>query len=199
MPSPRYYEAVRYAGEAHATQYRKRLNGAEVPYLAHLLSVSALVMESGSDEDLCIAALLHDAVEDQGGQQRADDIRARFGERVADVVLGCSDSFTDDPENKPPWRQRKVAYIAHVREASRDVRTVSCADKLHNARSIVRDLKTLGSRTWSLFTASGSDTVWYYQGLVEAFSDGEAPPHLPQLRAVVARMTELHATVAPDE
>jgi (p)ppGpp synthase/HD superfamily hydrolase len=133
----RYAEAVAYAATAHATQKRK---GTDIPYVAHLLAVSGSVLEAGGDEDQAIAGLLHDVVEDQGGSPRADDVRARFGDRVADIVLGCSDSTTGDRKDKLPYAERKAAHIAHLRDASDDVLLVTAADKLHNARAIHTDL-----------------------------------------------------------
>ncbi len=125
--------------QAHARQKRK---GTETPYVSHLLGVASLVLEHGGDEEQAIAALLHDAVEDQGAHQEPV-IRERFGDRVADIVLGCTDA---DTLPKPPWRERKERYIEHLEHASSDVLLVSCADKVHNARAIVTDLKTHGDR-----------------------------------------------------
>ena len=136
--SRRYAEAFAYASALHARQVRK---GTNVPYLSHLMSVSALVLEDGGDEDEAIAGLLHDAVEDQGGRPTLEEIERRFGEKVARIVLACSDSET---EPKPPWRERKERYVAHIRHAEADVRRVSSADKLHNARSILADYRVIG-------------------------------------------------------
>ena len=135
--SDRFNRALSLASSLHASQARK---GGEVPYIAHLLAVCALVLEAGGDEDLAIAALLHDAVEDQGGESTLLIIRQRFGDRVADVVNGCTDT---DETPKPPWKQRKQDYLDHLRGAPDDVRLVSAADKVHNARSILFDYRTL--------------------------------------------------------
>ncbi len=123
----RFDQALNYAIQLHADQLRK---GSGVPYLAHLLSVTALVLEDGGSEDEAIAALLHDAVEDQGGLATLEEIRSKFGTHVADIVAGCTDSF-EDP--RPPWKQRKDRYLQHLAQATPEVRRVSLADKLHNA------------------------------------------------------------------
>ncbi len=141
---PRFDEALVYAADVHRDQRRK---GTQTPYIAHLLHVAALVIEDGAlagelNEDEAIAALLHDAAEDQGGEERLADIRSRFGERVAEIVAACSDTF-EDP--KPPWRERKEAYIARLRtETDRGILRVSAADKVHNCRAIVVDYRLLG-------------------------------------------------------
>jgi (p)ppGpp synthase/HD superfamily hydrolase len=159
----RFDEALAYAAEAHRTQTRK---ATAIPYISHLLAVAALVIEDGGDEDQAIAALLHDAVEDQGGQARLADIQARFGNRVADIVAGCSDT---DKVPKPPWRERKVAYLEHLRTARPEALRVSAADKLHNARALLADYRTYGPALWHRFNASESDILWYYQALVRLF------------------------------
>jgi len=141
----RFTDALAYATGLHARQRRK---GTDVPYIAHLLGVAAIVLEDGGDEDEAIAALLHDAVEDQGGQPTLAAIRARFGARVAEIVLGCTDA---DTVPKPPWRWRKEQYIAHVRHASASVRRVSLADKLHNARAILHDQRQIGDAVFARF------------------------------------------------
>ncbi len=157
----RFEDALIFAARLHAAQTRK---ATQTPYIAHLLSVTALVLEAGGDEETAIAALLHDAVEDQGGRKTLDEIRRRFGERVAHIVDECSDAYTVP---KPPWRERKESYIAHLREASPEARLVSLADKLHNARSILRDLRMDGSRVWEKFNGGKEGTLWYYHTLVD--------------------------------
>jgi len=133
--SSRFEEAFLLAHQLHARQKRKRSN---TPYIAHLMSVAALVLEDGGSEDEAIAALLHDAVEDQGGVKTLKDIEKRYGKKVAYIVESCSDAYSFP---KPPWRSRKEAYIAHVPKSSPEARRVSLADKVHNARSILRDLR----------------------------------------------------------
>src|SRR5947209_18212527 len=134
----RFEEALAFAARLHASQTRK---GGAVPYVAHLLAVAAIALEHGAGEDAAIAALLHDAVEDQGGAATREEIRRRFGDAVAAVVDGLTDSDSPDPDRKLPWRQRKEAYIAHLPTASADVRLVAVADKLHNARTILAELR----------------------------------------------------------
>jgi GTP pyrophosphokinase len=161
----RFAEALRYAEGLHRNQVRK---GNPIPYIAHLLSVTALVLEYGGNEDQAIAALLHDAVEDQGGLDTLEEIRSRFGERVAFLVEGCTDAFTTP---KPPWRQRKEDYLAHLHTAPAEVRLVSLADKVHNARSLLRSLRNEGQDTWKHFKGGEKGTLWYYQALLEAFKN----------------------------
>jgi len=161
--SSRFKEALIYATQLHAQQTRKRAN---TPYIAHLLSVAALVLESGGDEDEAIAALLHDAVEDQGGVKTLKEIQQRFGDKVADIVESCTDAYAFP---KPPWRVRKEAYIAHIEAASPEARRVSLADKLHNARSILRDLRFDGEGTWEKFNGVKEGTLWYYRTLLPYF------------------------------
>ncbi|MBC8496846.1 MAG: HD domain-containing protein [Anaerolineales bacterium] len=166
-PSPklssRFEEALIYATRLHARQTRKR---ASTPYVAHLLSVTALVLESGGGEDEAIAALLHDAVEDQGGKKTLKEIQQRFGDEVANIVESCTDAYLFP---KPPWRQRKESYIAHLLKASPEARRVSLADKLHNARSILRDLRLEGEGTWDKFNGGKEGTLWYYRTLLDSF------------------------------
>lgn len=166
--SNRYPEAVAYAWEAHSCHWRKETM---IPYLAHLIAVSALVLEHGGSEDQAIAGLLHDAAEDQGGQPRLDDIRDRFGDIVADIVLECTDSLAEDATTKAAWWPRKVAYLEHLANAPADALLVSAADKLHNARSILGDYRVLGDELWTRFNpdAGRLGSLWYYGRLVEIF------------------------------
>lgn len=170
--TPRFEQALVYATVAHAHQKRK---GTEVHYVSHLLSVAGLVLEHGGDEDEAIAALLHDAVEDAGGQPRLTDIRQRFGDRVADIVHDCTDA---DEIPKPPWRARKEAYVTRLQNASASARLVSCCDKLHNARSIVADLRTQGDLVWSKFTGGRDGTLWYYTTILSEFQRLGVNQHL---------------------
>ncbi|KUI26139.1 phosphohydrolase [Mycobacterium sp. IS-1496] len=160
----RFDEALAYTSALHRTQRRK---GGEVPYVGHLLSVAGLVIEAGGSETEAIAGLLHDAAEDQGGEQTLDEIRTRFGAEVADIVEECSDTMVTP---KPPWRQRKEDYIAHLGKASDGTILVSLADKLDNARAILRDLRRLGPPLWERFsTADPQDHLWYYRSLLEVY------------------------------
>lgn len=167
MLTVRFESALTYAFQLHVNQVRK---GGQIPYLAHLLAVTALVLEDGGDEDQAIAALLHDAVEDQGGDKTLQSIKERYGERVADIVAGCTDAFRIP---KPPWRQRKEAYLKHLVNAPLEVRRVSLADKLHNARSLVDDLHGEGQAVWERFNGGKEGTLWYYRNLVEIFGQFE--------------------------
>ena len=168
--SNRFSEALIYATELHATQVRK---GSGVPYIAHSLGTASIALEYGASEDEAIAALLHDAIEDQGGPTTREAIRHRFGDTVTAIVDGCTDS---DATPKPPWRQRKSAYIADILTASGSVRLVSAADKLYNVRSIVKDYRKLGDRVWERFKGKKDGTLWYYNSLVEAFRQAESTP-----------------------
>jgi (p)ppGpp synthase/HD superfamily hydrolase len=178
----KFDEALAFAVELHRKQPRK---GTGVPYVSHLLSVAALVLEHGGTEEQAIAALLHDAVEDQGGRPTAEAIRARFGDVVADIVDGCTDT---DVSPKPPWRARKEAYIARVRQEPAHVRLVSAADKLHNARTMVTDLRIHGPVLWSRFNASRDETLWYLGALVEAFREAGTTPVVEELARTVAEL-----------
>jgi (p)ppGpp synthase/HD superfamily hydrolase len=163
--SSRFNDAMVFAANAHRCQVRKGLD--HIPYVSHLLGVVSLAIEAGADEDLAIAALLHDAVEDQGGLLMLERIRQTFGERVAHVVEGCTDSYE---EPKPEWRQRKVDYIRHVRErADADTCLVSAADKLHNARTILDEHFEIGDRVFDRFKHGKMDTLWYYRAIFHAF------------------------------
>ena len=169
--SGRFAEAFSLALRLHRDQTRKRAedeqDGPSVPYIAHLMSVAALVLEHGGDEDEAIAALLHDGPEDQGGEETLDEIRRQFGERVADIVEGCSDTF-EMP--KPEWRTRKERYLDHLREAdSESVFLVSVADKVHDLCSILADYRSLGDKLWDRFTGKRNGTLWYYGALLKLY------------------------------
>ena len=162
--SERFQDALRFTARLHASQRRK---GTKTPYLAHLMSVSAIVIENGGDEEQAIAALLHDAVEDQGGRRTLDTIRERYGERVARMVDELSDSYSIP---KPPWRERKVEYLAHLPQAGKDTLLISLADKLHNARSILQDYSTEGEEIWKRFKGGKVGVLWYYRSLSDFFT-----------------------------
>jgi (p)ppGpp synthase/HD superfamily hydrolase len=167
----RFDRALLYATHVHGGQVRK---GTSTPYVAHLLAVAATVLEYGGDENLAVAALLHDSVEDQGGAARLDDIRSRFGEPVARIVEACSDSLANTAKGEPKadWLERKKAYIAKLRRADEDILWVSLADKVHNARTILRDLRKpdIGEKVWARFNVSTKQTLWYYRSLADIFS-----------------------------
>lgn len=189
VPGARFAEAVGWAAELHATQVRK---GTAIPYLAHVLAVAAIALEHGADEDVAIAAVLHDAIEDCGGARIREVIAARFGGRVAAIVEGCTDA---DVTPKPPWRARKEAYLAHLPEAATDVLLVSASDKLHNARSLLADHRTVGEDLWGRFSGGREGTLWYYRSLVDAYrASGRVPAAL--LAEVDATVTALEAAAA---
>lgn len=190
----RYADAVAYAAHLHANQSRKSTT---IPYISHLLGVSSLVLEAGGDEDQAIAALLHDGPEDQGGRVTLDEIRQKFGDRVAAIVEGCTDSLAEDPENKAPWKQRKLDYLDHLKHADHDTLTVALADKLHNARATVTDLQITGHDTWKRFNASPEETLWYYQQILDIAKQRDVPIFLEvNLTTAVETMRDL-ATSAP--
>jgi (p)ppGpp synthase/HD superfamily hydrolase len=168
----RFDRALLYVTHAHGGQVRK---GTSTPYVAHLLAVAATVLEYGGDEDLAIAALLHDSVEDQGGVARLNDIHNRFGEPVARIVEACSDSLANTAKGEPKadWLERKKAYIAKLRGADEDILWVSLADKVHNARTILRDLRKpdIGEKVWARFNVPKKQTLWYYRSLADVFCE----------------------------
>ncbi len=180
--STKFDDALAFAVDLHREQPRK---GTGVPYVSHLLSVAALVLEHGGSEDQAIAALLHDAVEDQGGRPTAERIRERFGDLVAEIVDGCTDT---DVSPKPPWRLRKEAYVARVRNEPAHVRLVSAADKLHNARTMVTDLRIHGPALWERFNAGRDETLWYLESLVAAFREAGTTPIVEELARTVAEL-----------
>jgi len=165
--SNRFTEALVWATQLHADQ-RRRISGE--PYVAHLLRVTGIVLEHGGSEDDAIAALLHDAVEDQGGAEAREAIRRRFGEQVARVVDECSDT---DQTPKPPWRERKNAYLAHLPVASSGARLVAAADKLDNVRSLLMNLRAEGRQVWKHFKGGRDGSLWYHREVVRAL--GQAP------------------------
>lgn len=183
----RFDEALAYASKAHRTQIRK---GSGIPYVSHLLGVAAIALENGADEDQAIAALLHDAVEDQGGAVRLADIRLRFGERVATIVDHCTDSHIDP---KPAWEPRKEAYIAGLAAKPLASLEVSLADKTHNAGAIVADLQIHGEAVWERFTGKKSGTLWYYRALASQFGTLAPGPGADRFNRLVDEM-ELLAT-----
>ena len=164
----RFRDALVWAAELHEDQNRK---GGSIPYVAHLLGVAAIVLEHGGNEVQAIAALLHDALEDQRHKMRPGEIRARFGEEVEGIVESCTDGDPDEQRDKDPvrWKKRKEKYIAEVAEKSAGAILVSMADKLHNARTILEDYRVMGDALWPRFTAGKEGTLWYYRALLEAY------------------------------
>jgi len=186
-PSGRFSDALVYATELHADQ-RRKISG--VPYVSHLLRVAGIAIGHGADEDEAIAALLHDAIEDQGGARAREEIRRRFGDRVVEIVDGCTDS---DQKPKPPWRDRKRAYLARLKHASPSVRLVSASDKLDNARSVLISYRWLGESLWEKFAGGRDGLLWYYRSVVEILKQAGANALVDELDRVVS---ELERTVA---
>lgn len=183
----RFERALVFATRLHAEQRRK---GTGVPYLCHLLAVAGLALENGATETEAIAALLHDAVEDQGGAKTLRRIQRHFGSEVARIVEGCSELIGDP---RPPWVDRKQEYLGRIAGESASVRLVSAADKLHNARSILQDYREVGEALWSRFRGGKEGTLWYYRSIVTAFREAGSSPLVEELARVVS---ELEAILA---
>jgi (p)ppGpp synthase/HD superfamily hydrolase len=165
QPTARFHRALSFASALHQTQLRKTT---EIPYISHLLGVCAIVLDNGGNETEAIAALLHDAAEDQGGMPTLLRIQREFGDEVAEIVRACSDALLEDPESKPPWRERKQTYIDRLRDEP-SVLLVSAADKLDNLRSIDRDFRMLGDGLWERFRGGKNGTLWYYGEMLRIF------------------------------
>jgi (p)ppGpp synthase/HD superfamily hydrolase len=183
----RFVEALAYAAELHLRQRRK---GKGQPYVGHLLEVAAIVIQHGGGEEEAIAALLHDAVEDQGGLPRLGEIREKFGELVARIVDGCTDSYEVSGE-KREWGERKRAYIEKVAHESGDIRLVSAADKLANAREILSDYRAEGDAVFHRFKGRKDGTLWYYRTLVNVFREAGTSPLIEELDRVVTELESL--------
>lgn len=183
----RFEEALIYAARLHAEQKRKC---SSVPYFAHLLGVTSLVLEDGGEEDEAIAALLHDAVEDQGGFETLEEIRQRFGSEVAEIVDGLTDAYTLP---KPPWKERKEDYIASLRSANPPVIRVSLADKVYNARATLRDIRHEGEAGWERFNGGKEGTLWYYRQLIHEFEFHGSRSLLSELIRIVEELERLSA------
>jgi len=179
---PRFLRAFLFAAEKHAGQTRK---ASTIPYIAHLMGVASLVLEFGGDEDMAIAALLHDVVEDCGGKPMLKEVRRRFGSRVAKIVEGCTDS---DSDPKPPWRERKETYIRHLKTADAETRLVSAADKLNNVRSILSDHREVGESVWSRFQGGRDGTLWYYRALLDEFLRGKPNRLIRELELAIREL-----------
>lgn len=185
MLTQRFDQALAFASDLHRAQVRK---GSNIPYVSHLLSVCSLVIENGGDEDQAIAALLHDAAEDQGGAVILAKIRDRYGDIVAEIVADCTDSWSDP---KPPWRRRKELYLESLPAKSPRSLLVSLADKVHNARSILFDLRASGSSVWMRFTGGQDGSLWYYEELARFFAAAMAGPLADELSRTTAAMREV--------
>ena len=189
--SDRYSKALQFAFELHKYQERKKTG---IPYISHLISVSALVMEYGGSEDQAIAALLHDAVEDQGGRPTLNKIRKKFGPRVAGIVDGCTDSYVVP---KPPWQKRKEQYLAGLVKKPALVQLVSSADKLHNVRTIIADYRKSGEKVWERFTGGREGSLWYYRALADAFVSSGRTPIASELNLAVSQLEMLSRKIPP--
>jgi len=183
--TPKFEEALTYATQAHAGQLRKKT---QIPYIAHVLAVTAIALEHGATEEEAVAALLHDAVEDCGGAPRLAEIEARFGRSVADIVAACTDT---DVTPKPPWTARKQAYVAHAAQAPAPVQLVAAADKLHNARNILSDYRDIGDEVWKRFSGGKAGSLWYYRALAEAFKSPRIQKLVAELDRVVTELERL--------
>ena len=175
MITEKFAQALAVAIQAHDGQLRK---GTAIPYISHPIGVASIAMEYGADEDQAIAALLHDVLEDAEPRLRLHfevTIKNQFGSRVFEIVLGCTDGVPDASGEKQGWEERKIAYLEHLRAASEDIILVSGSDKLHNARSILNDIKSIGLAVFERFKAGQDGTVWYYQSLAKIFNDRNAP------------------------
>ena len=188
MLSKRFISALGYTAKLHAKQIRKRT---ERPYIGHLLGVASIVIEYGGDEDMAIGALLHDAVEDQGGLPRLREIRKKFGKRVAHIVDGCTDAYT---EPKSPWLERKRAYIARLASENADVRLVSAADKLSNARETLYEVRVYGDSVYDRFAGKKLGTLWYYRELLCVLRKAGTNPLIEELDRVVIELERLSGT-----
>ena len=181
--SQKFEEALVYANRMHCDQTRKKTG---VPYIGHILGVTAITLEYGGNETEAIGALLHDVVEDCGGAERLTEIRHRFGEGVSRIVDGCTDT---DETPKPPWRERKQKYIAHLKESDSPTRLVSASDKLHNTRAILADLRKRGPEVFERFSGKKDGTLWYYRALVIAFREhGDHTNLIDELDRVVTEI-----------
>ncbi len=183
--SARFSDALLYAAALHGRQTRK-VSGA--PYVSHLLGVAGIVLEYGGDEDEAIAALLHDAIEDQGGAAAREEIRRRFGDAVAAIVDGCSDAETIP---KPPWRERKEAHLAHLAGAARSVRLVVAADKLDNARALLHEYRLRGESLWGFFHGRRDGTLWNYRSMVDVLKRAGVDALVEELDRAVAELERL--------
>ena len=183
--SPKFEEALVYATRIHGGQLRKKT---KIPYIGHLLGVTAIAMEYGANETEAIAALLHDAVEDCGGPERQREIEEKFGKEVGEIVAGCTDT---DQTPKPPWRERKAKYIVHLKSASASTRLVSASDKLHNTRAILHNLREEGDEVWTRFNGGKEGTLWYYRSLVAAFREHRESVLVDELDRVVSEIERI--------
>ena len=190
---PRFLRAFEFAAKKHAGQTRK---ASTIPYITHLMGVASLALEFGGDEDVAIAALLHDVVEDCGGLPMLKEVKRRFGSRVAAIVDGCTDSYG---EPKAPWRERKETYLRHLRTADAGTRLVSAADKLNNVRSILADYREAGESIWHRFKGGREGTLWYYRALLDEFERRHSNRLIREFALAVRELESLAGAVPSAE
>jgi len=187
--SDRFSEALVFALGLHNDQVRK---GTKTPYMAHLLAVTAIVLENGGDEDQAIGALLHDAAEDRGGGVKTlFEIQKRFGERVSRIVQACSDSVLEEGQEKTAWQPRKEIYLKFIQEKPADAILVSLADKIHNSRAILSDYREIGETLWQRFKGGRDGTLWYYRALFEAFKPVGPERMVNELKRTIEELEKL--------
>ncbi len=195
--STRFDHALLFASQVHRDQDRKKSG---IPYISHLLGVASIVLDYGGDEEMAIAALLHDAVEDHGGRPMLKMIEQIFGSRVAKIVDGCTDSYAEDPRKKEGWERRKFRYLRRIRHEDAETRFVSAADKLYNARAVLRDLRYNGDTAFERFSAPKTKIIWYYRSLVTEYRAGGVThllkPLLDDLDRVVIEVEHLSGLLA---
>lgn len=190
LTSPRLAEAFAYAEKIHRGQTRRKTLA---PALSHLMAVTSLVLENGGDEEEAMGALLHDGPEDCEGRETLAEIRGLFGDRVAEIVAGCTDSM-EDP--KPPWQERKSRYIEHLPTAGDSVLLVSLADKVHNVRSLVVEHRQVGDSLWDRFSASREQSLWYYESLLEVFRAADSSRCAVLVDEMARSLAELKGLIA---
>jgi GTP pyrophosphokinase len=195
--STRFDHALLFAAQIHREQDRKKSG---IPYISHLLGVTSIVLDYGGDEEMGIAALLHDAVEDHGGRPMLKVIEQLFGARVAKMVDGCTDSYAEDPKKKECWERRKFRYLRRIRHEDAETRFVSAADKLYNVRAVLRDLRYDGEIIFTRFSAPKVKTLWYYRSLVREYRAGgithRLKPLIDDLDRVVTEVEHLSGVLA---
>lgn len=200
--SPRFALALQFANQIHSTQVRKpKQNLPGAPYISHLMAVSGLVLEYGGNETQAIAALLHDAAEDCGGQPMLDTVRVMFGDKVADIVEACTDSLAASPTKKEAWQPRKTRYLKRMARKPPEAKLVACSDKLHNLSHTLRDIEIEGVQPWRKRMAKTENSTaekqcWYYLGCLKALSTGWQNPALVSFGYAVIRLCELVDTPA---
>lgn len=185
----RFVEAIQLAHTLHANQTRK--SSFHIPYIGHLLRVSGLTIEYQADEDTAIAALLHDAVEDQGGMETAKLIEQKFGERVVGFVLDCSDSTRQKSQKKAPWKERKEAYINHLKVAPQESRLISACDKLDNLRCSITSYRAQGPDFWTNFNSNQDEFLWYYMTIIDVLEEVGGCPAIDDLKDAYTQFVQL--------